>query len=66
MYREKLKRWEQRGWRMDVDAIERDRKRIVYAIPCPARRGTKGWVLDAVPLLSGVEAQDDLQFNEIG
>jgi hypothetical protein len=50
MYREKLKRWEQRGWRIDVDAVERDHKRVVYAIPCPARRETKGWVLDPVPL----------------
>jgi hypothetical protein len=49
-YREKLRRWEHRGWRIDTDAVARDRKRIAYAIPCPARRETKGWVLDSIPL----------------
>jgi len=49
-YRAKLKGWESRGWRIDVDAVARDHKRVAYAIPCPARRETKGWVLDAIPL----------------
>jgi phenylpropionate dioxygenase-like ring-hydroxylating dioxygenase large terminal subunit len=50
-YRQFLSEWEQRGWRVDLDAIERDRHRQVYAIPSPARREQKGWVLDPVPLL---------------
>ena len=49
-YRAKLKGWENRGWRIDVDAVARDHKRVAYAIPCPARRESKGWVLDAIPL----------------
>jgi hypothetical protein len=53
LYREKLKRWEQRGWRIDVDTVDRDQRRVAYAIPCPARRETKGWVLDPVPLRPG-------------
>ena len=32
-YREKLKEFEQRGWRIDSDALERDRSRVAYAIP---------------------------------
>jgi phenylpropionate dioxygenase-like ring-hydroxylating dioxygenase large terminal subunit len=50
-YRDKLKEWEQRGWRIDMDELERNRKKAAYAIPCPARRHTKGWVLDAVPFV---------------
>ena len=49
-YREKLNRWESQGWRIDVDAVARDRKRVAYAIPCPERRVTKGWVLDPIPM----------------
>jgi phenylpropionate dioxygenase-like ring-hydroxylating dioxygenase large terminal subunit len=50
-YRDKLKAWEERGWRIDVDEVERNRQKVAYAIPCPARRETKGWILDAVPLI---------------
>ena len=53
IYREKLKRWENRGWRIDIDAVARDRQRVAYAIPCPARRETRGWVLDPIPLRAG-------------
>jgi phenylpropionate dioxygenase-like ring-hydroxylating dioxygenase large terminal subunit len=50
-YRDKLKEWEARGWRIDTDEVERNQKKVAYAIPCPARRKTKGWVLDPVPLV---------------
>jgi phenylpropionate dioxygenase-like ring-hydroxylating dioxygenase large terminal subunit len=51
-YREKLLEWETRGWRIDADTVERQRKSVAYAIPSPARREhPKGWVLDAVPTL---------------
>jgi len=50
-YREFLKNWEARGWRIDVDEVERTRKRVAYAIPCPARREQKSWVLKAVPMM---------------
>jgi phenylpropionate dioxygenase-like ring-hydroxylating dioxygenase large terminal subunit len=50
MYREKLKRWENRGWRIDVDEVARNRRRVAYAIPCPARREVRGWILDPIPL----------------
>ncbi len=50
-YRDKLKEWEERGWRIDLDEVERNRKKVAYAIPCPARRESKGWILDPVPLI---------------
>ena len=49
-YRDKLKLWEARGWRIDSDAVTRNRKKTAYAIPSPARRDMKGWILDPVPL----------------
>lgn len=49
-FRDKLKQWENRGWRIDTDTMYRNRRTVAYAIPCPARREQKGWVLDAVPL----------------
>jgi phenylpropionate dioxygenase-like ring-hydroxylating dioxygenase large terminal subunit len=50
-YRDKLKAWADRGWRIDMDEVNRNRSRVAYAIPSPARREQKGWVLDAVPLM---------------
>jgi hypothetical protein len=53
-YREKLKEWEARGWRIDQQRAGTTRERVAYAIPGPARRAEpKGWVLDPVPLLPG-------------
>jgi phenylpropionate dioxygenase-like ring-hydroxylating dioxygenase large terminal subunit len=51
-YREKLREWEGRGWRIDVAEIRRTSERMTYVIPSPARRtDPKGWVLAPVPLL---------------
>jgi phenylpropionate dioxygenase-like ring-hydroxylating dioxygenase large terminal subunit len=51
-YRERLREWTARGWRIDSDAIARVRARTrVLTIPCPARREQKAWVLDTVPLV---------------
>jgi phenylpropionate dioxygenase-like ring-hydroxylating dioxygenase large terminal subunit len=52
-YREKLKEFEARGWRIDSDQVSRDRNKAAYAVPSPARRGSRGWVLDSVPLVAG-------------
>jgi phenylpropionate dioxygenase-like ring-hydroxylating dioxygenase large terminal subunit len=57
-YREYLKQWEDRGWRIDVDQVESLRKKVVYAVPSPARRQHKGWILDAVPLRPGRATRD--------
>lgn len=50
-YRELLKNWEGRGWRIDMQKLAERRGNVASAIPCPQRRGAKGWVLDEVPLV---------------
>ena len=60
-YREFLKDWEARGWRIDSDRVERDRKKVAYAIPSPARRDHKGWVLDAIPTVAAETAKAELK-----
>jgi phenylpropionate dioxygenase-like ring-hydroxylating dioxygenase large terminal subunit len=61
MYRDKLKDWDGRGWRIDFEALQREGKNVAYAIPGPTRREHKGWVLDAVPLIPGESERDGLQ-----
>jgi nitrite reductase/ring-hydroxylating ferredoxin subunit len=51
-YRERLREWERRGWRIDTDEAGRLRKRVAFAIPGPGRRQGGGWVLDPVPLVA--------------
>jgi phenylpropionate dioxygenase-like ring-hydroxylating dioxygenase large terminal subunit len=51
MYREKQKEWEAKGWRIDLGPIEQNKERVAYAVPSPARREQKGWVLDSIPLV---------------
>lgn len=48
-YRELLKDWERRGWRIDMAKLAEQRGNVAYAIPCPRRRSEKNWVLDEVP-----------------
>ncbi len=50
-YRDKLAEWNNNGWRIDTDTVNSNRKKVAYAIPSPARRRHKGWVLDPIPLL---------------
>jgi phenylpropionate dioxygenase-like ring-hydroxylating dioxygenase large terminal subunit len=60
-YRQKLGEWTARGWRIDTSEVERLRRRTAFAIPSPARRERKGWVLDPVPLVAaGAAAGDEL------
>jgi phenylpropionate dioxygenase-like ring-hydroxylating dioxygenase large terminal subunit len=63
-YRDKLKEFEQRGWKVDVEALKaaHGRRDVMFAIPCPARRETKAWVLDSVPL---VTAQTSSQISQL-
>ncbi|MDX2221527.1 MAG: aromatic ring-hydroxylating dioxygenase subunit alpha [Rhodospirillaceae bacterium] len=55
-FREMLRTWEDRGWRIDVDKMEAVKDRKTFAIPSPARRTSKGWALDPVPLIPGQQA----------
>jgi phenylpropionate dioxygenase-like ring-hydroxylating dioxygenase large terminal subunit len=50
-YRQRLRAWEQRGWRIDTEALARAGRGAAFVIPSPERRTVKGWVLDTVPLL---------------
>ena len=50
-YRQRLKSWENRGWRIDLKALRETEGDVAYTIPSPARRGGKNWVLDTVPLV---------------
>ncbi len=52
-YRRKLEEWTRKGWRIDTDTVARNAERVAYAIPSPARRTEKSWVLDPVPLIPG-------------
>ncbi len=52
-YRERIKEWQAKGWRIDVEEVKRNEGKVAYAIPSPARRKSKGWALDSIPLLPG-------------
>lgn len=51
-YREWLEKFDEAGWRIDWAALqERNGKDTAFAIPSPARRESKNWVVEAVPLM---------------
>lgn len=52
-YRKLLRRWENKGWRIDTDALDRLGHEQACVIPSPARRNGGRWVLPATPLLKG-------------
>ncbi len=54
-YREYLKQWEAKGWKVDWKKAQSMKGDIAYAIPSPGRRSSKGWVLDAIPLVAATE-----------
>jgi phenylpropionate dioxygenase-like ring-hydroxylating dioxygenase large terminal subunit len=56
MYREALRKWDTKGWRIDIDAVEQNSGKVAYAVPSPARRRKKGWVVDSIPLISADKA----------
>jgi hypothetical protein len=57
-YRQRLAEWEQRGWKIDLDALRATARKTAYAIPGPERRTQKGWVLPSVPLVAADAARD--------
>ena len=56
-YRERLKEWEARGWRIDCDKVREQERDTAFAIPSPARREQKGWVIDPIPLMPAMPAR---------
>ncbi|ARN74740.1 aromatic ring-hydroxylating oxygenase subunit alpha [Oceanicoccus sagamiensis] len=57
-YRQFIKEWDRRGWRIDTKAVKRDELEKVYAIPSPRRRKEKGWVFDTVPLIPAAKPEE--------
>ena len=52
-YREWLEKFDNAGWRIDIEEFNsRNGKDTAFAIPCPARRESKNWVVETVPLVS--------------
>ncbi len=52
-YRTRLTDYQARGWRMDLAEMARNRGRVAYAIPSPARRDhSQDWAVTPVPLIS--------------
>jgi phenylpropionate dioxygenase-like ring-hydroxylating dioxygenase large terminal subunit len=52
-YREWLKKWDAKGWKIDVKALNAKLGDFAVTIPCPARRTEGNWVQEAVPLVPG-------------
>ena len=52
-YRQFLAKWDAKGWQIDWKQLQEKRGDIAFAIPSPARRTEKNWILDPVPLLEG-------------
>jgi phenylpropionate dioxygenase-like ring-hydroxylating dioxygenase large terminal subunit len=54
-YRNFIKEWDARGWRIDIESVKREQHTKVYAIPSPRRRTEKGWVFETVPLIAATK-----------
>jgi len=66
-YRERLDEWEARGWRIDMETVERESPHKAFAIPSPARREQPtGWVLDTVPMLPAKRAAESATTRRSG
>jgi hypothetical protein len=51
-YREWLSKFDDAGWRIDLEEFHRrNGKDTAFASPCPGRRESKNWVVEAVPLV---------------
>jgi phenylpropionate dioxygenase-like ring-hydroxylating dioxygenase large terminal subunit len=52
-YREHLKQWTDKGWRIDMKSMREQKGDRAFAVPCPARRTEKNWVQKPIPLVAG-------------
>ena len=48
-YRDFLKSWDEKGWRIDWHTVKNNEENVAYAIPSPARRESGNWILDTIP-----------------
>jgi phenylpropionate dioxygenase-like ring-hydroxylating dioxygenase large terminal subunit len=53
LYRNRIQQWQDAGFRIDCNALDEHARsgNKAFAIPSPARRKQKGWVIAPVPLL---------------
>ncbi len=58
-YREWLAKFDEMGWRIDWEELQRRGYNTAFAIPSPARRKEGNWVVEPVPLMSGRKARKD-------
>ena len=56
-YRKNLEKLDARGWRIDWSELQNKRGDIAFAIPSPARRTEKNWILDEIPLMTPPEVK---------
>ncbi len=52
-YRECLKEWTEKGWRIDTKELQHQRGDRAFAVPSPARRDSKNWVQPTIPMVAG-------------
>ena len=50
-YRSSLEDFTKKGYKIDQQKMKETQHQTAYAIPSPARRKEKSWVLDPVPLI---------------
>ena len=50
-YRSSLEEYTKKGYKIDLQKMKETQHQTAYAIPSPARRKEKSWVLDPVPLI---------------
>lgn len=67
-YRDKLNEFESRGWRIDMAAVRQSREQgeAIHAIPCPARRESRSWVLDAMPTCPATSTEPERAAANLG
>ncbi len=53
-YRSWLQQFDNKGWRIDIEEFNRRNGKVeCFTIPCPGRKTSGNWVLDAMPLIQG-------------
>jgi len=51
-YRDWLEKFDDKGWRIDIEEFNRRKGReAAFAIPCPGRRTSGNWVLEEIPCI---------------
>jgi len=61
-YRSWLEKFDDKGWRIDIDEFNRRNGRnTAFAIPSPARRTSGNWVLEAIPTIKNREERKKIE-----